>query len=90
MIYPHPSHLPNLRNSCNTQSVLSFPSLSRSLSLPLSVLESTDDPLDVRCRAIEESLGGDPDDRVVGEREETPWLGKERRYQPPVYVRAIS
>lgn len=69
--------------------MLSFPSFSRSFSLPFSVLEATDVPLDVRCRAIDDSLGGDPD---VGEEgnEETPWIGKERRYQPPIYVRAMS
>lgn len=70
--FHHPSHRPNLRNSCNTHSVLSLPSFSRSFSLPLSVLEVTDAPLDARCRAIDDSLGGDLDKGVEEGIEEMP------------------
>jgi hypothetical protein len=66
---------------------LSFPSFSLSLSLPLSGRLITEELLGV--------LGLEADMGTLREGEagvvfEVPVLGKARRYQPPVYVKATS
>jgi hypothetical protein len=71
---------------------LSFPSLSLSLSLPLS---SRLELLEVLVRGIDTDFGGDPDvdglrKGETGDVLEVPDPGSESRYHPPVYVRAIS
>jgi hypothetical protein len=74
---------------------LSFPSFSLSLSLPLSKRLIVEELLEVLGRGVDVFLGGDPDTdmpregevgRVLG----VPEPGSERRYQPPVYVSAMS
>lgn len=82
---PHPSHLPNRRNSSSTQSLLSFLSFSRSFSF--FSLPNIDDPLEVRGRGASPNLGGEPDKGAAGlvdvEEEVVPWAGNARRYHPP-------
>jgi hypothetical protein len=54
-----------------------------------------DELLDVLERGIDGNLGGEPDINVPREGEaagglDTPDFGKDKRYQPPVYVSAMS
>jgi hypothetical protein len=74
---------------------LSFPSFSLSLFLPLSRRLIVEELLDVLGRGVDVDLGGDPDMEAPREGEiggvfRELELGNERRYQPPVYVSAIS
>lgn len=74
---------------------LSFPSFSLSLSLPLSGRLITEELLGVLGLEADMDFGGEPDMGTLREGEagvvfEVPMLGKARRYQPPVYVKATS
>lgn len=96
--HPQPSHRPYLLNSWRTHSRLSLLSLSRSRSrpLPLSSRLVTEDPLEERGRCIDRArtLGGEIETGPTGEEGLVSAigldLGTERRYQPPVKVKAIS
>lgn len=63
--------------------------------MPLSKRPIADELLDVLERGIDGNLGGDPDNNAPREGEargaaEIPDFGNESRYQPPVYVSAMS
>jgi len=91
----HPSHRPNRLYSCNVHSRLSLPSFSFSFSLPLSRRLIAEELLDVLGLGVNVDLGGDPEIGIPREGEpkgvfDVPELGSARRYQPPVYVSAMS
>jgi len=94
LAYPHPSQLPNRLNSNSVQSRPSFLSESRETPFPLSIrpVPVTDEPLG--DRALPERA--EPEDGTLvcaalpDATDDGFLLGSARRYQPPVYVSAIS